>query len=407
MKSLWHATLTTGERGEMADPIRALQQAGQSIWYDNLSRGMITSGDLREMVEHEGVCGVTANPATFEKAILGSTDYDAAIEALALEHAADAKAIYERLAIDDIQQAAEVLHRSYVHTFGRDGFVSLEVSPFLARDTTATVEEARRLFRAIDRENVMIKIPGTAEGIAAIPTLIAEGVNVNVTLLFAIDAYQSCAQAFMAGLERRAAAGQELRRVSSVASFFVSRIDAFVDDQIRKAQDAATDGEDRRTLAALLGRIAIANAKIAYTHFRAMEAGERWRALAKRGAWSQRLLWASTGTKDPKYPKTMYVEELIGPDTVNTMPDETLREFERSGRVRPSLTENLPQAEETLRELAAAGISLAVITDRLLDQGIQLFANAFQHILDALDQKRTQLHASSPALDPSSPEPTP
>ena len=325
----------------MSNPVTDVQKFGQSIWYDNIRRSLITSGELKEMVEADGFLGVTSNPAIFEKALVGSTDYDAATKELVSQDVGTAKDIYERLAIEDIQLAADVLAAVYQRTRGRDGYVSMEVSPYLAYDTEGTLEEARRLHKAIARDNVMIKVPATSEGIPAIKQLISEGINVNVTLLFAVTRYEEAAKAYMEGLELRAKAGGDLRRVASVASFFVSRIDSLIDQKLCEALDGTRDAEQRAKLKDLVGKVAIANAKMAYALYKDLYASEGWKALAAQGAQSQRLLWASTGTKNPKYPKTLYVDELIGQDTVNTVPTETYLAMKSGGRVRPDLDREL------------------------------------------------------------------
>lgn len=329
--------------------LHELSKLGQSIWYDNIHRAMITSGELRQMVENDGLLGVTSNPAIFEKALAGSPDYDQAAKALVNQGIGQAKDIFERLAIEDIQLAADVLYPVYSRTEGRDGFVSMEVSPYLAMDTEGTIEEALRLWTAIGRDNVMIKVPATREGIPAIKQLIGKGMNINVTLLFAIERYEAVAKAYMQGLEQLAASGGDLRKVASVASFFISRIDSLVDQKLCDALDATGDPERRANLKTLLGKVAIANAKIAYGRYKELYASDRWQALAAKGARPQRLLWASTSTKNPKYPKTIYVDELIGPDTVNTVPTETYHAFLAEGRIRLSLTENWAESIKTPR----------------------------------------------------------
>lgn len=382
----------------MENPLVALQKFGQSVWYDNIRRSLITSGELQAMVEHDGLLGVTSNPAIFEKALAGSVDYDQAMRALVEQGVGTAQDIYERLAIQDIQLAADVLHPVYLRTRRRDGYVSFEVSPYLAYDTQGTIAEARRLHRMIGRDNVMIKVPATPEGIPAVAQLIGEGINVNVTLLFAVEVYEAVAQAYMEGLERLAANGGDVGRVASVASFFVSRVDSLIDEKLSQALDATRDPARRERLKRLVGRVAIANAKVAYALYRDLIAQERWQALAARGAMPQRLLWASTSTKNPKYPPTLYVDELIGPDTVNTMPAETFTAFRATGRPRASLTdnwaENVEQARQTLRTLAEVGISLKEATDQLLADGVKKFIEPFDKLLSAIERKRQELLGS-------------
>jgi transaldolase/glucose-6-phosphate isomerase len=382
----------------MTNPVLAVQKLGQSIWYDNIRRGLLTSGELQGMIERDGLLGVTSNPAIFEKAIAGSTDYDPSIQALVSRGVGSAQEIFERLAIDDIQLAADFLQPVYLRTEGKDGYVSFEVSPHLAHQTAATLEEARRLHKALSRPNVMIKVPATPAGIPAIRQLIADGINVNVTLLFAVEAYEAVAAAYMAGLEQLADRGGDLAKVASVASFFVSRIDTLIDDRIAgpgQALDSTRDPERRAKLKSLLGKVAIANARVAYARAQELYAADRWQALAGRGARPQRLLWASTGTKNPKYSKTMYVEELIGPDTVNTVPAETFLAFRDGGKVRPSLIDNwsetLEDARETMATLAEVGISMKEVTDTLLADAVQKFADPFDKLLGAIEKKRQGL----------------
>jgi transaldolase/glucose-6-phosphate isomerase len=367
-------------------PLRSLQQLGQSIWLDYIRRHLITSGELQRLVDQSGITGVTANPSIFEKAILESTDYEDALATLARQGADDAKTVYETLAIDDIRDAAAILRPIYEQTGGRDGFVSFEVSPHLARDTRATVDEARRLWAAIGRDNVMIKVPGTREGVPAVRQLTDEGINVNITLLFSRAAYNAVAEAYLEGLEARIARGDQVGRVASVASFFVSRIDTAVDRLIAaQLKDAATDRQP--VLRGLLGKVAIANAKLAYRWYQDFTRTDRWEAAAAKGAGTQRLLWASTGTKNPQYSDVLYVEALIGPETIDTITPATLDAFRDHGRSRESLTEGVLQAEETMATLAAAGISMEDVTTQLLDEGIQQFAVALDKLLDTIRRR--------------------
>ncbi len=379
----------------MGNPLIDIQRFGQSIWYDNIRRGLITSGELQEMVDHDGLLGVTSNPAIFEKALSGSTDYNPAMKALVDQEVGTAQDIFERLAIDDIQLAADVLYPVYTRTGGRDGYVSYEVSPYLAHDMIGTIDEARRLRKLIGRDNVMIKVPATPEGVPAIKQLISEGINVNVTLLFAVESYQAVAQAYVEGLEELGKAGGDLAKVASVASFFVSRIDSLMDQKLSDALDSTQNQEKRKQLKSLVGKVAIANAKVAYAHYQDYCAGEQWQTLVKMGAKPQRLLWASTSTKNPKYKKTLYVDELIGPDTVNTIPAETFTEFRTSGKVRASLTENwaenMESARETMNTLAEVGISMNDVTAYLLHDGVKKFSEAFDKLLSAVEKKRQVL----------------
>jgi transaldolase / glucose-6-phosphate isomerase len=377
----------------LENPLRALNVFGQSVWLDYIRRSLITSGELRRLVDHDGLRGVTSNPSIFEKAVAGSTDYNDLFEAPDARRL-DAKALYEKLAVRDIQDAAETLRPVYNGTSRRDGYVSLEVSPLLADDTAGTIEEARRLWQAVARENLMIKVPATAEGIPAIRDLISEGINVNVTLLFSREAYEQVANAYIEGLETRAARGGDLSRLASVASFFVSRIDTAVDTLIAARMQTTTDAHERSVLQGLAGKVAIANARLAYQRYREIFSGPRWQALADKGAQTQRLLWASTGTKNARYRDVMYVEELVGPETVNTIPPATLEAFRDHGRPRASLLEDIDSAFDTMAALARINISIKEVTDRLLVEGVQLFADAFEKLLGAVRSKTTNAGAT-------------
>ena len=368
------------------NPLKRLEEFGQSIWLDYIRRTLITSGELRQLIEQDGVKGVTSNPAIFAKAIAGSSDYTEDFKLLERQGGTTPKEIYERLAIRDIQEAAAVLRPVYEQTAKRDGYVSLEVSPYLAHNTQGTLEEARRLWKAVGRDNVMIKVPATPEGIPAIEQLIGDGINVNVTLLFSLENYERVAEAYIRGLEELLAKG-EVSKVASVASIFVSRIDSAVDSIVSARLRATTNAADRARLNGLAGKVAIANCKLAYHRYKQIISSDRWRALADRGARPQRLLWASTGTKNPNYRDVLYVEELIGPDTVNTVPPATMDAFRSHGRPRASLVENLDEAKETLDILGKVGISLSAVTDQLLQEGVRLFAEAFDRLLNAVDQK--------------------
>jgi transaldolase / glucose-6-phosphate isomerase len=369
------------------NPLQALGGYGQSVWLDYIRRSLLTSGELARLIDEDGLRGVTSNPAIFEKAITGSTDYAGTLRDLAPRYP-DAKALYEQVAIRDIQGAADVLRPVYEQTQRRDGYVSLEVSPNLARDTDGTLAEARRLWQQVARPNVLIKVPATPEGIPAIERLISEGINVNVTLLFAQEAYERVARAYIAGLEKRSAQGGDLSHVASVASFFISRIDTAVDAQLSERLEMTSDASEKALLRGLMGKVAIANARMTYQLYLQLFRGARWQALADKGAQTQRPLWASTGTKNPTYRDTVYVEELIGPDTVNTVPLATFDAFRDHGRLRNSLTEELDEARETMETLARVGIPMRAITDRLLDDGVRLFEEAFDKLLAAVEQTR-------------------
>jgi len=380
----------------MSNPLIEVQKYGQSIWYDNISRGLIVSGELKRMVDEDGLRGVTSNPAIFEKAIAESSDYDPAIRALVRQGVDSAMEIYERVAIEDIQLAADVLRPVYDATDRRDGYVSFEVSPYLAADTEKTVEYARRVHAWIGRENILIKVPGTPEGMPAIATLIGEGISVNVTLLFAVDAYESCANAYMEGLEKWTGKGNDPSVVASVASFFISRIDSLVDDRLRALAEAEPAQKEKAE--SLAGQIAVVNALVAYDRYHQLVAADRWKALAAKGARTQRVLWASTSTKNKAYPKTKYVDELIGRDTVNTIPTETFNEYRRTGRPTPALQEEwekkLAAARARLALLGEIGLSMDACTDQLLDEGVTKFSEAFDTLLRAIEEKRNVLKAA-------------
>ena len=378
----------------MTNLLRDLEAAGQAIWLDYVDRTFLKEGGLRRLIEEDGLTGVTSNPSIFEKAIGHGDAYDAGLAAFVSDHSdATVTECFESLAIADIRAAADDLRPVYDRLDGRDGYVSLEVSPYLAHDTDATIAEARRLWRAVDRPNLMIKVPGTAAGVPAIRTLIEEGLNINVTLLFALDAYKAVAEAFLAGIEARVAKGQDIARSASVASFFVSRIDTMIDKAIdaRLAQgDAQADA-----LKAVRGKVAIANARQAYQHYLDLIGSPRWKALAAKGAMPQRLLWASTGTKDPAYSDVLYVETLIGPDTVNTMPLNTMDAFRDHGRVAETLTADPEEARRLLAEAAALGIDLDRVTAQLVEDGVVLFADAADALLGAVAGKRAALAGDS------------
>jgi len=362
----------------MAD-LKSLNALGQSIWYDNIRRALLESGEFEEMFK-SGVTGVTSNPSIFEKAIAGSSDYDQVLEPL-LSEDLPVKKVYETIAIDDIQRTAGLLRKTYADTDSKDGFVSIEVSPELANDTEGTIEEARRLFAEVGQPNVMIKVPATRAGIPAIEALIGEGINVNVTLIFSLDRYAEAAEAYISGLEALDRRGGDLRRVASVASFFVSRVDTAVDHAL---------GE--KGVESLQGKIAIANAKVAYARFKEIFSGERWDALAEKGAWVQRPLWASTSTKNPAYADTLYVDSLIGSETVNTVPPATLEAYMDHGTIARTLDLDVESAEAELHQLSEHGIDLDKITDQLLREGVDAFAKSFRSMLASIDAKGRDAH---------------
>ena len=378
------------ETAKATNPLQALLTYGQSMWLDYIRRDLITSGKLKTMIEEDGLRGMTSNPSIFEKAIGESSLYDDILQSLASRNDLDTTARYEQIAIRDIQDAADVLRPVYESSKFRDGYVSLEVSPLLALKTQETIDEARRLWKTVNRENVMIKIPGTAEGLPAIRQAIGEGININVTLLFSQEVYEKVAEAYIAGLEDLSKRGGNLKTIASVASFFISRIDSLVDSIINEKLKAVSNGQQEAMLKSLLGKVAIANGKLTYLRYQRLFSGPRWQALAAQGAQTQRVLWASTSTKNPAYRDVMYVEELIGPDTVNTMPPATIDAFRDHGRVRNSLTEDVAGAQNVMDNLARSGISIKEVTAKLTDDGVKLFADAFHKLLAAVE-KNTQL----------------
>jgi len=383
---------TTGQ-----NPLLLLQKQGQSVWLDFIRRNLITSGELKRLIDQDGLRGVTSNPSIFEKAITGSTDYTDLLQQLHAQ-SLSASEIYERIAIRDIQDAADLMRPVYQATNRRDGYVSLEVSPKLARNTQGTIAEARRLWQTVNRENVMIKVPGTPEGVPAIRQLIGEGLNINVTLLFSQEAHVRVAEAYIEGLEALRAAGKDVSTVASVASFFVSRIDSLVDSILTARVENSSSQQESKLLNGLLGKVAVANAKQAYRKYEELFSTSRWKALAARGAQTQRLLWASTSTKNPSYSDVLYVDNLIGPDTVNTMPPATVDAFRDHGHAERSLDKELLAADRVMSDLARAGVSMQEVTERLLDEGIQLFDEAFTKLLAAVDLKKTEPAKAKPKV---------
>ncbi|MDE3089513.1 MAG: bifunctional transaldolase/phosoglucose isomerase, partial [Chloroflexota bacterium] len=367
-------------------PLLELKQLGQSIWLDSIRRGHIVSGELKEMIDADGISGETANPSIFEKAIVGSHDYDDAIRKL-VNAGKNALEIYEMLAIEDVRMACDVFRPTYEATRGADGFVSIEVSPKLAHDTAGTIAQAKLFFKAVNRPNVMIKIPGTQAGVPAIEECLYEGVNINITLLFAVQAYEEVAWAYIRALERRAAEGKPIDRVASVASFFVSRIDTLADRLLADKMKATRDPAQSAKLEALGGKAAIANAKMAYALFKNISADPRFIALKKKGARVQRPLWASTSTKNPHYPDTLYVDTLIGPDTINTLPFETIEAFRDHGKPRVSIEDDLDGARQTLQHLGAVGVPIDAVTAQVLDEGVVKFDQALETLLQSIETK--------------------
>ncbi len=366
-----------------------INQYGQSIWMDNLSRDIIQSGELKDMVENQGISGITSNPAIFEKAIAGNVIYDADIEAAVRANLPTDK-IYESLVFADIRYACDILRPVYEASNRLDGYVSIEVPPTIAHDTEATITEARRYFQEIGRENLMIKIPGTKPGLPAVEQVIAEGMNVNITLLFSVESYVNTAWAYIRGLEKRLAEGKDISRIASVASFFLSRIDSNIDAKIdAKLKKGVDDISVEAKLRAVKGKVAIANAKIAYQEYKKIIESDRWKALAERGATVQRLLWASTSTKDPHYNDVMYIEELIGPDTVNTVPPATIKACADHCNVSDRLETNVDNAYTLIENLKDPDINvdLNAVMDELLDEGIDKFIQPFQSLMNSLEDK--------------------
>jgi len=389
-------TAVPQETNRTENPLKALNRFGQSVWLDYIRRDLMSTGELARLIENDGLRGMTSNPAIFEKAIAGSADYAQSLRELAQHKDLNATGIYEQLAIRDIQDAADALRRVYDQTKRRDGYVSLEVSPYLAHKTRETIDEAVRLWRAVGRDNVMIKVPGTPEGIPAIRELIGRGININVTLLFAQDVYERVADAFISGVEDLARNGSDLSRIASVASFFVSRIDTLIDGRLADMIKNPPSSSDPGLARGLQGKVAIANAKLTYQKYKEIFSGPRWQALAARGAATQRVLWASTGTKNPAYSDVLYIDELIGSDTVNTIPPATYDAFRDHGHPRASLEENIDAARKTMSDLARAGISMKAATDKLTEDGVKLFADAFDQLLAEVE-KQAKSAATSPA----------
>jgi transaldolase/glucose-6-phosphate isomerase len=376
------------------NPLRSLEKFGQAVWLDFVARGFVAGGGLKKLIDEDGLRGVTSNPAIFEKAIGQGADYDASLQQALQRGDLSVVELYERLAIEDIQAAADVLRPVYDATSKHDGYVSLEVSPYLALQTEETIEEARRLWNSVGRENLMVKVPATPAGLPAIRQLISEGINVNITLLFSQDVHEEVVEAYLSGLEQLVKRGGDPSGVASVASFFVSRIDVAVDKIIDERLRGTNDAETRSRLEQLKGKVAIANAKLAYQRYKRLFAGPRWEKLRAAGAQTQRLLWASTGTKNPAYRDVIYVEELIGPDTVNTIPPATMDAFRDHGRPRPSLEEDVPGAERTMKTIAELKIPFDDVTRKLVEEGVQLFVDAADKLLAAVAKKRAAILGS-------------
>ncbi len=369
------------------NPLYELLKQGQSVWLDSIQRKQIESGELKNLIETMALRGETSNPSIFEKAIVGSTDYDDDIRALAAQ-GKDTLTIYEALATDDVRAACDVFRSVYDESNGGDGFVSIEVSPRLAHDTQGTIAEAKRLWETVNRPNLMVKIPGTKEGVPAIEQSLYDGLNINITLLFAVQAYEEVAWAYIRALEKRAAEGKPVDRVASVASFFVSRIDTLADKLLGDASARELNPQRYEELQDLQGKLAIANAQIAYEHFEQIFSGERWLALQAKGARVQRPLWASTSTKNPSYRDVMYVETLIGPHTINTLPLETIKAFAAHGIVARTVDADYSAAHAIVKRFEAAGFSLDAVTNQVLDEGVVKFDEAFNQLLAGIEKKR-------------------
>ncbi len=376
----------------MTNPLRELKALGQSVWLDDIDRGHLRSGAFGRLIEQDGLTGATGNPTIFEHSITHDTTYDEQMQQLLREGKAP-KEIYEALAMTDERMVADLLRPTYDRTEGQDGFVSIEVSPYLAQDTEGTLAEVRRFWQAIDRPNLMVKIPSTPAGIPAIRQALAEGININITLIFSRENYRQVAEAYLAALEERLAVGKDISHIASVASFFVSRVDVLVDQLIENKRKATGDHAEQQKLKALLGQAAIGNARLAYQEFKGLFNTPRFEALKQRGAHVQRPLWASTGAKNPAYRDVLYVEELIGPNTVNTMPLKTLESFRYHGRVRLSIEENLSQAQADLAALEEVGIHYDQVTRQLQEEGVQKFIASFQKLFQCIERKQHRLRS--------------
>jgi transaldolase len=380
------------EAQTMGNPLLELQKHGQSVWLDYIRRQALLSGDVRKLIDEDGLRGMTANPSIFQAAIAAGDDYDETIKRL-VRAGAEPNTIYETIAVEDIQTACDQFRAVYDAAEGHDGLVSLEVSPALAYDTQGTINEARRLWKWVDRPNLMIKVPGLPPGVPAIETLLAEGINVNVTLLFAIEAYEAVAWAYVRALEKRAAAGQPVDRIASVASFFVSRVDVLIDPILDKKAAAETDAAKKAKIQGLRGKAAIANARLAYQSFKQIFGDARFKALAAKGAHVQRPLWASTSVKDPAYSDLLYAEALIGPDTVDTMPRETLEAVRHHGTVANTVERDIPGAKAALAGLAEFGIDMKQVTDQLEKEGVDKFQQSFDALIKGIVEKRAAVLA--------------
>jgi transaldolase len=365
-----------------------LKEIGQSVWLDNLSRKLIQSGELKRLIDEDGLSGITSNPTIFQKAISGSTDYDSSLQKMIDKGVKDEKELFLGLAMEDVSEAADLLWPTYQSANGQDGFVSIEVSPDLAYDTDATISEARRLFSTIGKKNILVKVPGTKQGLPAIEQLTSEGVNVNVTLLFSTERYEEVAEAYLKGLERRASKGQPIDEIASVASFFVSRVDTLTDKLLEARPSSATSKAEKDKMANLSGKAAVANAKIAYKKYRSIFSDRRFLTLKAKGGHLQRILWGSTGTKNPKYSDIKYVEELIAPDSINTLPEATIQAFKDHGQAKITINNDLKEVERLFPELKSMGIDIREVTEQLEKEGVQLFSDSFFALLKEIARKR-------------------
>jgi transaldolase len=370
------------------NPLIGLKEIGQSVWLDNLSRKLIHSGELKRLIDEDGLSGITSNPTIFQKAISGSTDYDSSLRKMIDKGVKDEKELFLGLAMEDVSDAADLLRPTYQSANGQDGFVSIEVSPDLAYDTPATISEARRLFSTLGKKNILVKVPGTKEGVPAIEQLTSEGVNVNVTLLFSTERYEEIAEAYLKGLERRARQGQPINEIASVASFFVSRVDTLTDKLLETRLSSAAPKAEKDKIANLFGKAAVANAKIAHEKYRSIFSGPRFLALKGKGGHIQRILWGSSGTKNPKYSDIKYVEELIAPDSINTLPETTIKAFKDHGQAKITIHDDLEEAARLFPELKSMGIDIREVTEQLEKEGVQLFSDSFFALLKEIAKKR-------------------
>lgn len=370
------------------NPLIGLKELGQSVWLDNLSRKLINSGELKRLIEEDGLSGITSNPTIFQKAISGSTDYDTSLRRMIHRGIKDEKELFLGLAFEDISNAADMLWPVYQSTNGVDGFVSIEVSPDLAYDTEATISEARRLFSTIGKKNILVKVPATKQGLPAIEQLISEGVNINVTLLFSIARYEEVTEAYIRGLERRVGKREPINEIASVASFFVSRVDTLTDRLLETRLSSAPSKVEKNRIFSLFGKAAVANAKIAYKRYKSIFFNKRFLALKGKNGHIQRLLWGSTGTKNPNYSDIKYVEELIGPDSVNTLPETTIKAFRDHGQAKITIGDHLEEAERLFDQLKSIGIDINDVTGQLESEGVQLFSDSFFSLLKEIAKKR-------------------